>query len=101
MYPSECQAKSKGVDVNDQGGCPSPGKEFVGCGSHFCNVLSQYCLIASNDVIVPNDPVPRTYSCAPLPLQCTTCACFPGNFPCAGGKCAEANGLVTMTCHGG
>jgi len=100
-YASECEAKSKGVDVNDQGGCASPGKEFVACGSHFCNVLSEYCLVSGNDVIVPNDPVAKTYACAPLPLSCSTCACFPANFPCASGKCTEASGLVTMTCPGG
>jgi hypothetical protein len=100
-YASECEAKSKGVDVNDQGGCAPPGKEFAPCGALFCNVLSQYCLVSGNDVIVPTDPVAKVYACAPLPQNCSSCGCFPTSFPCSGGTCAETNGLVTMTCPGG
>lgn len=104
-YPSACDAHLGGIDVNDQGGCPSPGKEFVACGPLFCNVLNQYCIVTSNDAIDPTDPVKAIYGCAPLPQTCptkpATCGCFPTNFPCGGGQCSEANGLVTMRCPGG
>ncbi|CAN5345795.1 hypothetical protein BH09MYX1_BH09MYX1_06370 [soil metagenome] len=103
-YSSECEAKTLGVDVDDNGGCGSPGKEFQKCGAKFCNVLTQYCIVTGNDAIDPNDPVARTYSCAPLPGTCTsgaTCACFPQNIPCGGGKCEQTNGLVTFICPGG
>jgi len=104
-YPSECEAKILGVDINNQGGCASPGKEFVACGPLFCNTLSEYCIITSNDALIPTDPVPFTYGCAPLPVTCPNkpadCQCFPTNFPCAAGQCSVSNGLVTMKCPGG
>ncbi len=104
-YESECQAHAAGVDIDNQGSCPSPGKEYVKCGALFCNVLSQYCVITSNDAIDPKDPVPFIYGCAPIPQTCpnkpATCGCFPSGIPCSAAQCSEANGLVTIKCPGG
>ena len=102
-YPSDCEAKKLGIDVNDQGGCPSPQPGYVACGSKFCNSATEYCIVTSNDELVPNDPVPLLYACAPLPQGCTTptCQCFPQGIPCSAAQCKSNQGLVTVTCPGG
>ncbi len=76
----------------------------MACGSKFCNVLNEYCIITSNDALVPNDPVPFVYSCAPLPGGCQnagSCQCLPNGIPCGGATCKMNAGLVTVTCPGG
>lgn len=92
-----CAANSGGQDVG-AGGCAPPQGTFT-CGTAFCDVASQYCLLSVSDV----GGIPNSYDCLPLPAGCTSpvsCSCLE-LVPCGMWCSVNDQGHVTLTCPGG
>ncbi|HEX4334920.1 MAG TPA: hypothetical protein VH062_03340 [Polyangiaceae bacterium] len=83
VYPDECAAQAKGVDLAEGGGC-KPVPDFIPCGQRYCDAHTSYCEIYMSDVLEP----PTTHTCRALPAAClaahsTDCGCFPAGTPCS------------------
>jgi hypothetical protein len=97
VYDNGCFAQGAGVDENLFGNCTPPGGLFA-CGSHFCQLNSEYCEIGISDV----GGEPNTYTCKALPVCPATpdCACL-ANEPCGFMCDGNATSGLTLTCPGG
>jgi len=96
-YGNSCDAAREGFDLNDLGGCtPPPG--MFGCGSHFCQLATDYCEDMTNDV----GPMPSTFPCKPLPTACgaaPSCACL-ASVACGFSCATTGDGGLEVTCGG-
>ncbi len=94
---NDCEAYTKGSDVNAKGACTLTG--YFACGEQFCSTSGEYCERGVSDV----GGEPDSFKCMPLPSGCpggVNCACLTAE-PC-GSLCeADAQGNITLTCPGG
>jgi hypothetical protein len=98
IYDSACDAELAGVDVNaDASTCPPIPGTFV-CGSTWCDVDVEYCVLFFNDAPdrgYPND----SYFCDPTPAACMgvpSCECL-ADEDC-GDDCSEIPGGIQVVC---
>ena len=74
MATNDCELAAQGHDYSSLGGCAPNDEDQVICGDITCNRMTEYCMLAMNDVM--GDDQPAWFA------SCGTAACVEPGPPC-------------------
>jgi hypothetical protein len=108
-HASTCEAAQAGLSLGDGEECAIPPSGMVACGSYFCTLGAEWCLILQPLLTDPEEPT--QLECEPIPPACASspdCACLEaaaadpmtGSCETAPSCTQDASGIFTLECRG-